>query len=347
MRPPDPDQRDPDGLRGREIELSVIVPTRDRLDTLRETLERLARQQTELPFEVIVVDDGSTDATVATVRSFAERAPVPVSVIEQAPRGPAAARNRGIAAARGTACLFIGDDTWPRSDLIERHGRLHRRRPQPEAALLGHVEWAPESRPSAFMEWLNSGVQFEFDQITDPENAGGLCFYTANVSAKRSFLTANGCFDESFPDAAFEDIELGLRLERAGMRLAYDRGAVVEHFHPYDLPSSLRRMRTLGRAAVILHERIPDWPLPRRSGARHRVKAVVLTALNVVPRARPLRVRHATWHFLCHQAFREGCWGVAPRGDRAVRVGPALAWLAARDPATRTSSRSTPSVERR
>ncbi|HWC25532.1 MAG TPA: glycosyltransferase [Solirubrobacteraceae bacterium] len=344
MRPLEPDGAERDDPGRGMIELSVIIPTRDRVDTLRETLARLAGQETEIPFEVVVVDDGSSDATVATVRRFAERAPVPVSLLEQPARGPAAARNRGIAAARGAACLFIGDDTWPRPDLVERHGRLHRRRPQPQAALLGHVEWAPESRPSPFMDWLNSGVQFEFDQLPAPDTVRGSCFYTANVSVKRSFLTANGSFDESFAHAAFEDIELGLRLERAGMRLAYDRAAVVEHFHPYDLPSSLRRMRTLGRSAVLLHERFPDWPLPRRSGARHRLKAVVLTALNVVPRVRPSRVRHATWHFLCHQAFREGCWGVAPRGDRALRVGPALAWLAARDPAARTSDAEAPSA---
>lgn len=316
-------------------ELSVIIPTRDRVEVLTETLERLIVQETVLPFEVVVVDDGSTDATVATVRSRAAHSPVPVSVLEEGPRGPAAARNAGIAAARGTVCLFIGDDTWPRADLVERHGCLHRRRPEAQAALLGHVHWAPESRPSPFMDWLNSGVQFDFAQINDHENVRGSCFYTANVSAKRSFLMGSGGFDEGFPHAAFEDIELGLRLDRAGMRLVYDSAAVVEHFHPYDLPASLRRMRTLGRSAMILRNRVPDWPLPRRSGARHRVKAVLLSVLNTIPRVRPTWLRHATWHFLCHQAFREACWGVEPRRNRALRVGHALAWLAARDPATR------------
>ncbi|MDQ3849116.1 MAG: glycosyltransferase [Actinomycetota bacterium] len=326
------------------IELSVIIPTRNRVDVLRETLARLVDQETELAFEVLVVDDGSTDATVVTARSFAEHAPVPITVLEQPARGPAAARNRGLAAARGRTCLFIGDDTWPRPDLVERHGQLHRRRREPRTALLGHVTWARESRPSPFMVWLNSGVQFDFGQIADPEDVRGSCFYTANVSVKRSFLLAHGGFDEAFVDAAFEDIELGLRLERAGMRLVYDAAAVVEHFHPYDLPSSLRRMRGLGRNVVLLHERVPDWPLPRRSGARHRAKAVVLTALNLIPRVRPLRVRHATWHFLCHQAFREGCWGVDPRCERPLRVGRTLAGLAARDPATRTSTRERTSV---
>ena len=327
------------------IELSVIIPTRDRIDVLTETLERLIAQDATLPFEVIVVDDGSTDSTVATVRSRAKQSAVPISVLEQGPRGPAAARNAGIAAARGKVCLFLGDDTWPRPDLVERHGRMHRRRPEPRAALLGQVLWAPESRPSLFMDWLNRGVQFDFGQIEDPEDVRGSCFYTANVSAKRSLLIDSGGFDEGFTQAAFEDIELGLRLERAGMRLAYDAGATVEHFHPYDLPTSLRRMRTLGRCVMILRDRVPDWPLPRRSGPRHRAKAIVLSALNAIPRVRPRWLRHATWHFLCHQAFREGCWGVEPRGDRPLRTGPALARLAARDPATRPSNAGMPPWE--
>ncbi len=317
------------------IALSVIIPTRDRVDILMETLARLVAQRTEHRFEALVVDDGSTDATVATARCFAERSPIPVSVLEQGSHGPAAARNRGIAAARGSACLFIGDDTWPRADLVERHADLHARRPEPLTALLGRVEWAPECRPSPFMDWLNSGIQFDFDQIVDPEDVRGSCFYTANVSVKTSFLLANHGFDEGFAHAAFEDIELGLRLERAGMRLVYDAAAVVEHFHPYDLLAALRRMRTLGRSVRILHDRQPDWPLPRRSGARHLVKSAVLTALNMTARTPPRRVRHATWHFLCHQAFREGCWGVEPRGDRPLHRGAPLARLAARDAAAR------------
>lgn len=315
-------------------ELSVIIPTRDRVDTLTETLRRLGRQETRRAFEVLVVDDGSTQDTAGAVCAFAAQAPMPVTVLAQDSRGPAAARNRGIEVARGTACLFMGDDTFPRPDLVERHAAAHERRPEAHAALLGRVTWAPECRPTPFMDWLNTSVQFDFDQITDPGDVPGSCFYTANVSAKRSFLREHGGFDEGFPDAAFEDIELGLRLQRAGMRMAYDPDAVVEHFHPYDLPGSLRRMRTLGRAVLLLRDRAPDWPLPRPPGARHRAKAAVLTPLFAVARLRPPLLRRLAWHFLCHQAFREGCWGVEPRPGRTLRTGSALAWLATRDPAT-------------
>jgi glycosyltransferase involved in cell wall biosynthesis len=315
------------------VDLSVIIPTHNRVDVLGETLERLAAQETKSSFELVVVDDGSTDGTVATLRSLARAARVPMCVMEQAQRGPAAARNRGIEAARGAVSLFLGDDTRPRADLVERHARFHRRRPEPQAALLGRVEWAPESPPTPFMEWLHTGIQFDFAQIRDPDDVPASCFYTANVSVKTAFVRAHGGFDEAFPHAAFEDLELGFRLERAGMRLVYDAGAVVEHWHPVDLRAVLTRMRTLGRSAVLLHERFPDWPLGRRPGARHRTKAALLTPLNLVPLG-STRLRHGTWQFLCHEAFREGCWEVEPRGEKPLRIGSLLARLAEGDPAT-------------
>jgi len=241
-------------------------------------------------------------------------------VLEQAQRGPAAARNRGIEAARGAVCLFLGDDTRPEPGLIERHASFHRRTPEQEAALLGHVEWAPESCPSPLMEWLNTGVQFGFGEIADAERVPGSYFYTANVSVKTAFVRAHRGFDEAFPHAAFEDLELGFRLERAGMRLVYDSDAVVEHWHPVDLPAVLTRMRTLGRSAVILHERFPDWPLGRRPGARHRTKAALLTALNLVP-LHSARLRHVTWRFLCHEAMREGrCKAALPETSHSYSI---------------------------
>ena len=315
------------------VDVSVVIPTRDRAPVLEWTLQGLCAQETSASFEVFVVDDGSTDETRAVVEALGRRAPIPVSLLRQDGAGPAAARNRGIASAEAPVCLFVDDDTRPRVDLVERHARFHRRRPEPEAALVGRVEWAPETRPTPFMHWLHTGIQFDFAQIRDPDDVPGSCFYTANVSAKTAFLRVHGGFDEAFPAASFEDIELGLRLREVGMRLRYDADAVVDHWHPVDLAFVLRRMRVAGRSAVLLHERFPDWPLPRPPGIRHRAKATILSALGAVPH-QPWRLRRATWHFLCHEAFREGCWGAEPADGELVRIGRRLARRAARDPAT-------------
>ena len=323
-----------------EPELSAVITTLNRCEILLGTLERFGRQETDDPFEVIVVSDGSSDGTSEAVRSFSARSTVPVRLLEQAFSGQSAARNRGIAAARAPVCLFLNDDTRPRVNLVARHIAFHRRRPRETAVLLGGVAWAPEAAPSPFMEWLLAGaVAFAHAEIADAERVPGRLFCTANVSAKTEFLQAAAGFDECFVEYGYEDIECGLRLERAGMQLAYDPVAVVEHYHPVELDGWLERMRLLGRSTHIMIERVPGWPVPLRPGTRHRVKAALLTValLTRIPSA---ALRQVRWRFLCDEAFREGFWNVAPRGSNGVRIGATLARISAADPATRTPALS-------
>lgn len=278
-----------------------------------------------------MVDDGSDDGTPDRVKAFGDRSPLHLTLLQQGPRGPAAARNRALESARGSACLFIGDDCWPRTDLVARHLRFHLERPALEAALLGRVVWADELRATAFARWLEeSGIQFEYHNLPGHAHLPGRFFYTANVSAKTAFLRDAGGFDEVFRSAAGEDVELGTRLERAGMRLAYDEGAVVEHFHPFDLAALLDRMHRVGKATALLSDRVPELPVPRRPGLRHKARASALTALHAIG-LRTDALRRATWTFLSHEAAREAYWGDAA-DDRPLRIGTTLFRLAQRDP---------------
>src|SRR5919199_4696505 len=91
------------------VRASVIVPVRDAAATLPRTLAALAGQELAEPYEVIVVDDGSRDGSA----ELAESTPGPVTVLRQPGAGPAAARNRGATAARGTALCFTDADCFP------------------------------------------------------------------------------------------------------------------------------------------------------------------------------------------------------------------------------------------
>lgn len=314
----------------------MIIPTRDRRAVLLETLNRIERQAGDADLEVIVVDDGSSDGTPGAVRAWANEGRVlQLRMLEQTASGPAAARNRGIESARAPVCLFLGDDTWPTEELLARHAAFHRGRPGAEDALLGGVAWAPPLDTQPFMRWLeDSGVQFDYKSIPGPEGLGGRFLYTSNVSLKTEFLRDHGGFDEGFRHAAFEDIELGLRLEQAGMRLACDPDACVEHWHPTDLPSTLRRMGPVGRSNARLVSMHPGrWPSPTRPGPEHSVKAAALTVLNLLGLGRTRRVREETWRFLCHEVHREAYWsGVDDPPRRRPRRGALLARVAARDP---------------
>jgi glycosyltransferase involved in cell wall biosynthesis len=318
------------------MELTVIIPTRNRLATVSETLDRLERQAAEMAFETIVVDDGSEDGTVEALKRRAAGSAFAMTLLEQHGRGPATARNRALAAARAPVCLFIDDDTWPRPGLLRRHRDFHARHPEQEAALLGFVDIAPEPPPTPFMVWLAS-LHLAFDEIDDPANLGGHHFYTGNVSAKTELVRRVGGFDESYPSACYEDTDLGMRLQEQGLRLFYEVGAAVEHSHPTDLLRSIARMRAVGRSHAKFAQRHPNRPIARRPDLRHWVKAAGLTAFALL-HVRPPRIQRETWRFLCHQAEREGYWdavderdGRRPARTDELRIGRTLARLASRD----------------
>lgn len=313
---------------------------------MSETLDRLEPQRDEVAFEAIVVDDGSSDGTQDALRRRAAASPFDLTLIEQHGKGPAAARNRALAVARAPVCLFIDDDTWPGPDLLVRHRDFHRSHPETTAALLGHVGLANVPPPTPFMRWL-ARQHLGYSGIEDPEDAGGQHFFSGNVSAKTEALREVGGFDDGFTSAAHEDIDLGLRLEARGMRLAYDRDAVVEHHHPTDLPGTIVRMRDVGWSNARFAERHPHRPPPRRPGARHRVKAGALTALAAAGVRTP-RLQQETWRFLCHESFREAFWSAVDAREQngggpaeapsELRIGRTLARLAARDQDARMPS---------
>jgi len=316
------------------MDLTVVIPTRDRRALVCETLGRLARQSGDVQFEVIVVDDGSSDGSPEAIGELAEREPLDVRLIVAPALGPASARNRALEVARAGVCLFLNDDTWPRSDLVERHARFHRDRPNPEAALLGSIRLPIGPPTTPLMDWLGA-VHFDFEGIVDPDDVGGGRFFTANVSAKTQLLREAGGFEEAFTVAGHEDVELGLRLEQRGLRLTYDPEAVVEHYHPLDLTKAIERQYGIGQSLARLVERHPKWPAPRRPGARHRLKASALTAVTAIGASTP-QLKREVWRFLCHEAAREGYWSVVNgRGNGAVgpelKIGRRLSRWAARD----------------
>jgi glycosyltransferase involved in cell wall biosynthesis len=240
--------------------LSVVVPTYRRPELLRRCLDSLDRQN--LPrerFEVIVVDDGSGDETAGVL----DRAGV-VALAQPRNAGPAAARNRGVAQARGRLVLFLDDDVAATPDLLSTHLALHDAADDRLLGVLGRVDWDPALTVTPFMRWLDrSGLQFGYETWlregpVDPPYAA---FYTANLSMHRDLLDEVGGFDERFPYAAFEDMELAFRLAAAGFHLDYRPAAQAFHTRSMDLPGFSRRMEKVGESAELLRRAAPDFPL--------------------------------------------------------------------------------------
>jgi len=248
--------------------LTVIIPTRDRIDTLKRTLAAYARQSVAPEsFDMIIVDDGSQDGTVAELENDRHNYPFRINVLTQSPSGPARARNRAIDQARGELVLITGDDIIPHERMVESHLNAHRVNPDPRVAVLGFVDWHPDLEVTDFMTYITEvdGHQFAFHHISNPNDVPFCYFYTSNVSLKMSFLRQSGLFSESFRYAACEDIELGFRLKQHGMRLIYAPDAIGYHLHPMDLDSFSQRQFRVGQMMALLldlHPGILNVPPP-------------------------------------------------------------------------------------
>jgi len=234
--------------------LSVVIPTHNRCATLQRAISAYL-QQTALQAlaEIIIVDDGSSDATATKVRELSTNPVIPIRYFRQENKGPAAARNVGIREANSELILFTDDDIIPGPTLAAEHLDWQRRFPELSTAVLGQVTWHPEVSPTPFMKWYGSdGPLFAFAHLAGQSEISHEYLCSCNLSLKTEFLRKYGIFDEDFKAAAYEDSELGYRLGKAGMRLRYNPQALAYHYQHVSFDDACRR----AKKGALLGDRI-------------------------------------------------------------------------------------------
>lgn len=242
------------------MSVSVVVPTKDRIDVLRETVRALAAQDLGgLEAELLVVDNGSADGTVEWLREVAGDLPVPLRVLVEPAAGVSAARNTAVREARHETILFLNDDTVPcDAGLLAGHAAAHNRAGR-EIAVLGKISYRPEELADPLLRWLNDHGQFAYRQLETGEPPGVNHFYTAHISfSRRSFLAAGG-MDERLR-FGFEDAALGRRLAAEGVDIEYHRELLVHHVHPMGVADLRRRGVAMGRAGRQVNDLYPSEP---------------------------------------------------------------------------------------
>lgn len=246
---------------------SVIIPTFNRSDILNKTLDSLFNQSVDLrDYEVIVVNDGSTDDTAKVTRKFSKKYKN-FHYIKQRNQGQGVARNTGFKKAKGEVIVLIGDDIIPTYDFLYEHQKYHYLHPEENAGVLGFTAWHPELKLNNFMRWMVNGSsilgrfgghQFAYEKLKNGKLADFNFFYTSNISLKRSLLK-KFTFDSKFAGYGWEDIELGYRLfKEADFKLYYNSWAVGYHHHYMDEDSFPRRMMAIGNSAWLIHQKYPE-----------------------------------------------------------------------------------------
>jgi glycosyltransferase involved in cell wall biosynthesis len=234
------------------------MATYNRADTLRVSLEHLARQSLDpREYEVLVVDDGSSDATPGLVREVAPRLPFRLRYLRHENRGPGYTQNRGIREAGAPLVLLVADDIHLQPDALRAHLAVHERHPGPGVAVLGKVVQSPALGQTVF---LRKWDPFRFAALEGARELPYYLFWACNISFKRGFMLEHGMFVEQMGragPAAHEDVELGCRLARHGLRVLYGAEALGHHYH----------LETLAGASGRAYQRGLNWEeFRRRSG---------------------------------------------------------------------------------
>ena len=239
-----------------KLEISVVIPTFNRAPTLASCLAELSRQSLDPSrFEVIVIDDGSTDATQEFCNSL--RLPYPFRYYRQKHGGTGSARRTGVRMATGKYVLFLNDDSISAANLLEEHLQAQRSVPHEKCWVLGWFGYSHAASRRALTYFLST-QPFLFPQSTMSKGTyqGAAYFITCNLSIRRDALVDVGSFDPDFCVA--EDTELGTRLEDCGYEAFYWPEARALHDHlNFRADDLMRRARQYGEPTLRLLKKHP------------------------------------------------------------------------------------------
>jgi GT2 family glycosyltransferase len=225
------------------MKASVVVPVRNGERVIARCLAALAYQDLPLgDLEMVVVDDGSSDSTAEVVSHYPD-----VRLLSQPPRGPAAARNLGVHAARARVVLFTDADCAPRADWART--LLEALETTGAAGAKGTYSTAQRSLVARFVQ-----VEYETKYLRMRRRDSIDFVDTYSAAYRREVLLEVGGFDERLPSTSLADQELSFRIAGRGHRLTFVPEAVVDHLHASTLRAYARKKASIGYWKVaVLH----------------------------------------------------------------------------------------------
>lgn len=271
--------------------LSVLICTYNRAELLGELLKSLEVQTLPLrDFELVVVNDGSSDGTQAVVESFKPK--LPIKYFYQKNAGLAAARNHGLFHMSAPMVLFLDDDDLASPCLLEEHVRTHAEYPEENYAVLGFTGLAEDVACKPLMHFVTKvGFYLScYPLIKDGDILDYTYFWGGRTSCKTSFLKKYGIFNPLFTFGC-EDIELGFRLSGYGLKVVYNSRAESTMIRDIPFQSFCRRLMRQGRSQYVFSRVHPEpeiqkwtemdaarteWPAiaPRYAGIVNAAKAL-------------------------------------------------------------------------
>ena len=237
--------------------ISVVIATYNRARLLKCCLESLLNQSIpKNEYEVIIVDDGSTDTTSEVCKSFLPRLPLKYFHLRHS--GRSSAKNLGVFASSGALVLLFDDDDIADKDLLREHLMTHKEYPQENVAVLGYTTWAPSLQVTEVMNYVTNIGQllFSYSNLQDGQVLDFTYFWGGRSSCKRSLLVKHGVHNQKLQYTV--DIELGYRLSKLGLKVVFDRRAISYMLRPVTYADFCRRCEGKGRAQFLISQLHPE-----------------------------------------------------------------------------------------
>lgn len=229
------------------MEISVIIPTYNRKNFLTIILPPILNQDFSLPYEVIISDDGSSDGTEELIEEFKKKFSNLRYIYSSERKGPAYARNRALKISQGKLIVFTDSDIYVKNDFLRNHYEIQKEykfKILLQGPVINTYNW---EKP-----WEE---KFKLRDISSAY------FDTCNASISKEILLEVGFFDENFSFYGWEDLELGIRLKKKGIKLVKSEKISVWHLKVSpdfkNLSYLLNKEKERARSAIYFYKKHP------------------------------------------------------------------------------------------
>lgn len=226
--------------------ISIIIPMYNAENTIIQTLKGL-ENQTRKDFEVIIVDDGSIDASLKLVSEFKEKSSLPIKLISQENSGPAKARNVGVKHSKGEIIIFLDSDCIPSENWIEEMVS-----PLGNGIVGCTCGYKVKNKESVVARYIDYEIARRHKKMMSKDITS---MGSYSLSCPKDIFKKAGGFDARYRVA--EDFDLAFRIRKLG-KLKFINKTFVYHYHPDSLRKYLKQQYKAGYWRVKLYLKHKD-----------------------------------------------------------------------------------------
>lgn len=231
------------------MDISIIIPVYNAEKTIIQTLNGL-QNQTRKDFEVIVIDDGSTDSSSELIEAFKKRNVLTIKLIKQKNAGPAKARNVGVEHSEGNKIIFLDSDCIPPENWIEQMIK-----PLNGKVVGCNCGYKVKNMGSLVARYVNYEIAKRHEKLIG-KTVDTIGSYSASFI--KSVVKEAGGFDIRYKSASYEDFDLAFNIRKIGYDLVFTDKTFVYHYHPDSLRRYLKQQFGRGYWGVIMYLRNKD-----------------------------------------------------------------------------------------